>query len=383
VTIDQIAAVSLHITPKTIWTFVRATTRDGLTGHGEATLQGAAAAVEAAVRRQAATLQGLAPDTALARIQAAPLPHQIAEAAAVSGIDQALADLVAQQAGLPLVKTAGAAHRAAIPLYANINRGTTDRRPSGFAARAAEAVARGFKAIKIAPFDDVTPATAETSQGRRLITAGIERIAAVRAAIGAVDLMVDCHWRFTAAAALDTLKALAPLDLHWFECPLPEKPANFPALRRLRSQANRQGTRLAGCEMMIGVSGFRPFLEAGIYDVVMPDVKYAGGVRETLRIAELAAAHGTACSPHNPSGPIAHAHSVHLSAHIENCPFLEYQDGETPLFFDIVTGDLPDPTHGVSALPSGPGLGVALSPDAMQRYRLNQASTSDKGGTVS
>jgi len=37
----------------------------------------------------------------------------------------------------------------------------------------------------------------------------------------------------------------------------------------------------------------------------------------------------------------------------------------------------------VSALPSGPGLGVALSPDAMQRYRLNQASTSDKGGTVS
>lgn len=380
--IDQIDAVSLQVTGKTIWTFVRAKTRDGLTGHGEATLQGAAAAVEAGVLRHAAALQGLAPDAALKHIQDAALPRQITEAAAISGIEQALTDLVAQQAGMPLFKASGAARRAEIPLYANINRGTTDRRPSGFAARAADAVARGFSAIKIAPFDDVTPSTAETPQGRSLITAGIERIAAVREAIGAAALMVDCHWRFTEAAALDTLKALAPLDLYWFECPLPEEPAYFPALRRLRRQANRQGTRLAGCEMMIGVAGFRPFLEAGIYDAVMPDVKYAGGVHETMRIAELAAAHGAACSPHNPSGPVAHAHSVHLSAHIERFPFLEYQDGETPRFFDIVTGSLPDPTHGVSALPSGPGLGVALSADAVQRYRLKEKSESDPGGRV-
>ena len=381
--IDQIDAVSLQVTGKTTWTFVRAKTRDGRTGHGEATLQGAAAAVEAGVLRHAAALQGLAPNAALKQIRDAALPQQIAEAAAISGIEQALADLVAQQAGAPLFMASGAARRTEIPLYANINRGTTDRRPSGFAARAADAVARGFRAIKIAPFDDVTPSTAETLQGRSLTAAGIERIAAVRDAIGAAALMVDCHWRFTEAAALDTLKALAPLDLYWFECPLPEEPAYFPALRRLRSQANRQGTRLAGCEMMIGVPGFRPFLEAGIYDAVMPDVKYAGGVRETLRIADLAAAHGTACSPHNPTGPVAHMHSVHLSSQIEQFPFLEYQDGETPLFFDIVTGGLPDPTHGVSALPSGPGLGIALSADAVQRYRPKEKPESDMGGRVS
>jgi galactonate dehydratase len=379
VKIDQIAAVSLRVTEKTTWTFVRAKTRDGLTGHGEATLQGAAAAVEAGVLRQAAALQGLVPDTALARIHDTALPQQIAEAAAISGIEQALADLLAQHAGMPLFKTSGAARRAEIPLYANINRGTTDRRPSGFAARAADAVARGFRAIKIAPFDVVTPSTAETTQGRSLITAGIERIAAVRDAIGAADLMVDCHWRFTEAAALDTLKTLAPLNLYWFECPLPEEPDNFTALRRLRSQANRQGTRLAGCEMMIGVAGFRPFLEAEIYDAVMPDVKYAGGVRETMRIAELAAKHGAACSPHNPTGPVAHAHSVHLSAHIEHFPFLEYQDGETPLFFDIVTDGLPDPTHGVSALPASPGLGIALSDAAVQRYRPQERAESGVG----
>ena len=67
---------------------------------------------------------------------------------------------------------------------------------------------------------------------------------------------------------------------------------------------------------MTGLEGFRPFLEAGIYDVIMPDVKYAGGLRELLRIGEFAAGLGVACSPHNPSGPIAHAHSLHLSAHL-------------------------------------------------------------------
>lgn len=93
--IDQIDAVSLQVTGKTIWTFVRAKTRDGLTGHGEATLQGAAAAVEAGVLRRTAALQGLTPDAALKHIQDAALPQQITEAAAISGIEQALTDLVA------------------------------------------------------------------------------------------------------------------------------------------------------------------------------------------------------------------------------------------------------------------------------------------------
>jgi galactonate dehydratase len=101
----------------------------------------------------------------------------------------------------------------------------------------------------------------------------------------------------------------------------------------------------------------------------MPDVKYAGGIRELGRIAEAAAAHGVACSPHNPSGPIAHAHSLHVSAHLGLFPFLELQHGESPLFFDIVDGVLPDPRSGRSDLPRGPGLGLGLA-EAVTRERL-------------
>jgi galactonate dehydratase len=208
-----------------------------------------------------------------------------------------------------------------------------------------------------------------------LLGAALVRIAAVRAVLGPeVRLMVDCHWRLSESAAAHVLREVEPLKLYWFECPLPEAEANFPALRRLRSQANNGGVRLAGCEMMIGRAGFQPFLDAGVYDVIMPDVKYACGLRELLRIGAAAERSGVACSPHNPTGPIAHAHSLHLSAHLPLFPFLEFQYGESELFFDFIAGPLPDPNTGRSALPRGAGLGLGLGGNAWQRQLIDPSN---------
>jgi galactonate dehydratase len=356
-TIVDIAAFSARISGKTIWTFVRARSADGLCGWGEATLQGEAAAVRSHVEQLApATIGQLArpPNRASAA-------QSTAEAAALCAIDQALWDVLAQQQGRSLADMLGEKRHTRIGLYANINRGTVDRSPSGFAARALEAASSGFDSIKIAPFDDVTPDSAETPAGRRLQAVAVERIAAVRAAIGPNRrLLVDCHWRLTEATACEVLRELEPLHLYWFECPLVEVPAAFSALRRIRAQANAMGVRLAGCESMTGLDVFRSFLNAGVYDVIMPDVKYAGGLEEILRIGEAAAAHDVLCSPHNPTGPIAHLHSVHVCSLLAASPFLEFQYGESPLFFDIVDGALPDPNTGVSAVPDGKGLGAGI-----------------------
>jgi galactonate dehydratase len=118
--------------------------------------------------------------------------------------------------------------------------------------------------------------------------------------------------------------------------------------------------RLAGAETFTGVEGFRPLLEQGLYDVVMPDVKYAGGLAELMRIAELAEKHGAACSLHNPSGPICHAHSIHVSAALAGAERLEYQHGETPLFYAIAPG-LEAPLDGMMRLP--PPLAVHANDD--------------------
>ena len=370
--ISNITALSARVSDNTVWNFVRVDSADGLQGWGEATLQGSAIAVHGHVERLAGELIGKELTLPVDVMDiVGTCGRDIAEAAAISALDQAIWDVLAQARGQTLARALGSPLRDEVALYANVNRGTIDRSPAGFAARAREAVARGFDAVKIAPFDGVQPGR----EGAALLGTAIARIAAVRAAIGSdVRLMVDCHWRLSENAAAQVLRDVEEFRLYWLECPMPEAETNFPALRRLRSQANTAGIRLAGCEAMVGLAGFQPFLQAGVYDVIMPDVKYAGGLRELLRIGALAERSGVACSPHNPTGPIAHAHSLHLSAHLPLFPFLEFQYGESPLFFDFVAGELPDPQTGRSALPLGAGLGVAVGGEALRRQLIDPSA---------
>ena len=342
--VATVSAVSARVTPRTTWTFARVVADDGSEGWGEGTLEGRSAEVAAAIVSFDEKLRGRA---TAPPIDLGTIPPDLVGAAAQSALDQALWDLAARAASRPLAALLGSVQRERVALYANINRGTTDRSPAGFATRAAEAIALGFGAIKIAPFDNVTPGTTD----KALIKAGYARIAAAAEAVrGRAELQVDCHWRFDEASANEALAECGRLGVVWFECPLPETPEQHAAIKRVRAGANAAGMRLAGAELFIGTQGFRPLLEQGLYDVVMPDVKYAGGLAECLRIAELAARHGAACSLHNPSGPVSHAHSLHVSAALVGAERLEYQHGETAQFYAIAPG-LEAPRQGSAPLP--------------------------------
>ncbi len=350
---------------RTVWTFITLTA-DGLQGIGEATLEGRHTPVEQTIERLQAEFLARLGSSGTAALQwlhaALAQTTDLVTATAISGLEQALQDLLAQRAAKPLHASLGKARRDSIALYANINRGTVPRTPERFAARALRAASQGFRAIKLAPFDGVAPATASQPEGRLLIEAGLARIAAVRDALHAqhrdVAIMVDCHWRFDAPTARAMVTELAALDVRWYECPVPEEPAQFSLIHSLHGLANAAGMQLAGAETMIGCRGFEPMLKAGLYDVVMPDVKHCGGLAEMLHIAELARQHSVACSPHNPTGPICHAHSLHMASLIENMPSLEVQFEETDYFHRLADDGLPVFQDGASRLPSGVGLGV-------------------------
>lgn len=360
-TIEHVDAHVVRVTARTCWTFVELRTRDGLVGIGEASLAGQEPALIAATERLRGRWVGAAvgPDH-LARV---PGPASLVEAAVISAVDQAVWDILARERGQSVAQALGGVRRQRIPLYANINRRTLDRSPDGFASSARDALASGYDAVKIAPFDEVVQGLGR-GELARAIARGLARIAAVREAVGVGhDLLVDCHWRFDEAEAADVIRAAAAHDVHWIECPLRETPDNIPALKRLRRRANRRGIRLAGCEEGVGVAAFEPFLTAGAYDVLMPDVKYVGGLPEMLRAADRCAAHGVAFSPHNPTGPISHAASLHVCAAAATVDRLEIQFDETPLFDALVANGLPSRTDGASLLPASPrGLGVALDP---------------------
>ena len=346
-----------RISAKTVWSFVRVESTDGHIGWGEATINGQAAAIAEEVRRQGTALAG-------SSIAVGPRLNPLATGklgwAVVSAIDQGLWDIAAMRENLPLAKQLGSTASETVLLYANINRGTTDRSPAGFAASAAAALAAGVLAIKIAPFDDLTPELADCAQGSALIRAGLDRIGAILDVLGSkARLMVDCHWRFTESTAASTLREAARMGIVWFECPLPETVGNILAVRRLRSIANAVGVRLAGLEECSLLESFLPWAEA--YDVMMPDVKYAGGLAETLRIAEALQKRGVGFSLHNPTGSVCHAVSLHVSAVCSTGYPLEMQWDETDQLFDLPDVALPRPRAGRSALPVGAGHGAVLS----------------------
>ena len=358
------------VSPITTWLFVELRTEAGRVGTGEATLPGCESAVVAQLRRLAAPLAG----TPVAAGQARPEPREpsaerLAAATAASALDQALWDLRGQVAGRPLAGVLGTARRGEVAVYANVNRRTRDRSPNGFVASAEAALAQGFDAIKIAPFDEVRDRTVAAADQLRSAGEGLARIAAVRAALGPdVRLMVDCHWRFSAEAAAALIRELAALGVWWLECPMPEVEDDVAAVRGLRRLANERGMVLAGCESKTGVGGFRPWLDGEAYDAVMPDVKHVGGLGDLLLIDQLACARGITLAPHNPSGPVAHAVSVHMSTLLESFLILEQQFDESPLFAAIVDGAVAT-ADGCAVPPRGYGLGVRLKPGEVQLWQ--------------
>jgi galactonate dehydratase len=351
----------INVTPKTSWCFLEVATEDGLTGLGECTLANQEGLLEAEATRLAANVTG---EDARHRNRLARLiPHApggLVAATMHSAFDAALADLAAQRVGQPLHLFLGGALRDPVRLYANINRGANPRSPEGFAAAAQRAVAQGFRAVKLAPFEPMVWEDGFTEANRAAYADGLARITAVRAAVGRdVEVMVDAHWRFSPGGAAGLIRDLAEFRLYWLECPVAE--ANRAEIVRMRGLANAAGMRLAGAESLTGLAAYRPLVEAGCYDVLMPDAKHAGGLEEIRRIAALALTAGVEIAPHNPTGPVCHAHSVHLCAVIPNFLHLEVQFGETEAFFDLVEGESLRFVQGAAPLPQAPGLGVRLA----------------------
>jgi galactonate dehydratase len=224
-------------------------------------------------------------------------------------------------------------------------------------------------AFKLAPFDEVSTSVCSQGQGPHAMLTGLARVAAVREAVGPdARIMVDCHWRFDPATARKLNEAAGRLGVHWIECPLPEVPENIPALAGLRQQANALGMLQAGLEMGVGWASFRPYCEGGAYDVVMPDVKYAGGIHQMQAISAGCKSLGIQISPHNPSGPICHAASLQVSATLDAFDMLELQFDESPLFDALVRAPFGPVLGGQTVLPAGHGLGVALDEAVLHRH---------------
>ena len=109
--------------------------------------------------------------------------------------------------------------------------------------------------------------------------------------------------------------------------------------------------------------------------LIQPDIARSGGITETWRIAELAAAHHTAFAPHmGLSGAICATASLHIAAAAETTRTYESMYYENPLRTELcipVVGERHQMKDGKLPVPTGPGLGVTLDRTVLERYTIS------------
>lgn len=351
-----VETVIVEVNHRGDWLFVKLHAEDATIGIGEASHGGDDARVMHLIDTLAPALVGwnvLQLEAFRQRFYRESEGH--AYHTAISGIEQAMWDLAGKALAVPSYQLLGGRCREKIRLYANINRATVDRSPLGFARNAEQAVAEGFTAIKCAPFDNVSVANVSKGTLTPAIRLGIERIRAIRTAIGPdIDLMVDCHSRFNPGLIIQTAKELDDLQLFWIEDPVPLTDlAAFAHVSQSTSMPIATGERLRT------LVDFQRLLAYGQVDYILPDVKHVGGLLGLKKIAGLAASMNIAVTPHNPSGPVATAASVQCVASIPNFAILEYAWGEVDWRGTLMTP--PERiVEGFIEVPTEAGFGVSL-----------------------
>lgn len=353
---------AVHVNHRGDWVFVHVNTDAGVRGIGELLAGKNYAGRVAAVRELEGALTGWDPR------RIAQIVHEFSRGepgrdrvCALSAVEQALWDILGKSLGAPVHALLGGACRQEVRLYANINRATVDRTPEGFARNAAAAVAEGFDAVKLAPFDGMPMGMDSAKEAGP----GIACMRAVREAIGPdADLMIDCHSHLTVQGALEVADALRDLGLFWYEQPTPE--SDVAACLEVK---RRCGLRVAGGEERMLRRGFREALERGMMDVIMPDVTVVGGIGELKRVAEMAGAWGIPTSPHGPFGPVMIAAGVQAMAAHPDFLILEFGWGEVPWRSDL-TIPAEKIVNGRVALRETPGLGVELNMETVEAHRV-------------
>jgi galactonate dehydratase len=369
--ITSLEVISIPVNVRGNWVFVQLRAGASLVGLGEAS-HGARGPRETELERMRRALEDLFPlirdkspfDIEAFRLKAWPRARKggLIAATAASALEQAMWDLAGKALGAPVYELLGGKLRDRLPLYANVNRATNERSPEEFAANAAKAVEEGFRAVKAAPFDDFPPLQSPPEQLEAKRELGLRRIEAMRRAIGpGVDLLVDCHSHFDRALSIEVARRLEPVNLYWYEEPVP--PEHLDDTAAIKAAVKQ---KMAGGEVLFGVEGFEPLCRRKALDVIMPDVKHCGGILEGRKIAAVADVHGVVVSPHNPAGPVSTAASAQLCAGLANFGILEYAWGEVDWRRDLI-----DPTEritgGALVLSDRPGLGVALNQDVLRR----------------
>jgi len=348
-------------------TLVRLTTDGGVAGWGETAGPGEVMAPLVAEGCRAVLGHSLATARARLREFVGGLYHRGPgglHVAAASAVDIAVHDALGRLLGVPVCELLGGPARAAVAAYASTGFATEANDLGRLRADVEAAAGLGYDAVKL-----------KAGFGLRR---DVERVRVAREALGAGGtIMIDMNGNYTADVAIQVLRAVEALDLHWVEEPV--APDDLDGLRSVRGA----GIPVAGGEASYARAGFRELISRRLLDVAQPDVCSCGGFGEARGIVEMASTWNIRVSPHVWGTGIGLAASLQLAAVVPRSPDVRVESVPLWVEADQSDNDLREqilqrplaPDKGMFTIPDGPGLGIAVDEDALGRYATQPPTT--------
>ena len=377
---------------------LKLTTDDGLTGLGDATVNGRELSVVSYLRdhvvqllmgRDASRIE----DTWQFLYRSAYWRRGPITMAAIAAVDMALWDIKGKAAGMPVYQLLGGASRSGLMAYGHasgkelpeIFDSVRDHLEQGFRSIRVQTGVPGLKAIYGIASNDAAVALGTRYDHEPAVRGALPQeedwdtrsylrhiptvFEAVRNEFGPeLPLLHDGHHRMTPIQAAQLGKSLEPYDLFWLEDCTPAE--NQEALRLVRQHTT---TPLAIGEIFNTVWDFKDIIREQLIDYVRGAVTHMGGITALKKTLDYAAMYQIKSGMHGPTdvSPVGMAAAMHLGLAIHNFGIQEYMKHGAKT--DAVFEQSYSWRNGLLHPGDKPGLGVELNQDEAGKYPYEQA----------
>ncbi|WP_433887542.1 D-mannonate dehydratase ManD [Streptomyces sp. CA-111067] len=397
----KIRSADVNVTsPGRNFVTLRITTDDGLTGLGDATLNGRELAVRSYLADHVVPLltgrdAGRIEDTWQYLYRGGYWRRGPVTMAAIAAVDTALWDIKAKAAGMPLYQLLGGRSRRGALAYGHASGQDIPELLDSVRAHLAD----GFQAVRIqsgvpglGPVYGVAAGTGsggtrydyeparrsadgpalpvEETWDTRAYLRHLPRVFdAVRQEFGPeLPLLHDGHHRMTPIQAARLGRDLEPYDLFWLEDATPSE--DQAAWRLIRGHTT---TPLATGEVFNSAYDYTTLISERLIDYVRSAVTHTGGITAMRKLLDLAALYGIKSGLHGPTdvSPVGMAAALHLDLAIHNFGIQEYMRHD-PRTLEVFRTSY---TFQDGLLHPGetPGLGVELDDEAAARFPYTPA----------
>ena len=232
----------------------------------------------------------------------------------------------------------------------------------------------GITAMKIWPFDPYAVSSGGNFIHKADLHQALQPFRQIRDAVGdKMEVMVELHSMWDLPSALAIARELQEFRPFWAEDPVKMQDPDALAL-----YAQRSGLPVCASETVATRARFLELLRKGAVDYVMLDVSWCGGLSEAKKVATMAEAFQRPVAPHDCTGPVVFAASIHLSLNLPNAIFQESVRAYYSSWYRDLVTVMPRIENGFIHPFEGPGLGLELSSFVMDNpERIQQITKVD------